>query len=130
MKKVRVFIQDCPPYNHTVLVCSGVTSSKQIEKVITTKKVLKWVKENGQVFADVLNNKKEALAINHDKFLILILKPYKNDWQFWDTLLHELNHIVFLLSEMKMLQTEMEAQAYLHEYLFREIRRKFLKNLD
>ena len=130
MKKVRVFIQDCPPYNHTVLVCSGVTSSKQIEKVITTKKVLKWVKENGQVFADVLNNKKEALAINYDKFLILILKPYKNDWKFWDTLLHELNHIVFCLSEMKMLQTEMEAQAYLHEYLFREIRRKFFKNLD
>ena len=127
MKKGIVFVQDCPPYSHNVLVCSGVTSSKQIEKVISTKKVLKWVKENGQVFADVLNNKKEALAINHDKFLILILKPYKNDWKFWDTLVHELNHIVFWLSEMKMLQTEMEAQAYLCEYLFREIRRKFLK---
>lgn len=126
-KKPIVFIQSCPPYSHTVLICSGVTSSKQIEKVTSTEKVLKWVKDNGQIFADVLNGKTEAMSVNHDKFLILILKPYKNKWIFWDTLVHELNHIVFWLSEMKMLEKEMEAQAYLQEYLFREIRRKFLK---
>ena len=124
MKKAKVFLQDIPPYEQNLLVCSGVTKSKQVMDFVTNKEVKQWVKDNGQKFADILNDKKQGYAINHDNFLILIIKPYKNHWDWYETLLHELNHIVFWITEAKSLQGEMEAQAYLQEWLFREIRRK------
>lgn len=54
----------------------------------------------------------------------LILKPYVNDWDFWETLLHELNHAVFRFARIKSFEEETELQARLQTFLFRDIRRK------
>ena len=58
---------------------------------------------------------------------VMWFPSYEDTWKFWECLLHETNHVVFSLARDKNMQDETEAQAYLHEYLFKHIRRKLQK---
>lgn len=55
---------------------------------------------------------------------VLRLRPFQDSWQWWETLIHELNHLVDGMAEAQAFEKEWEAKAYLQEYLFHEIRRK------
>ncbi len=58
--------------------------------------------------------------------LIIRLRPYRDSWDFWETLIHELSHAVDFIAERINIEKETEAKAYLQEFLFREIRRKLI----
>lgn len=58
-------------------------------------------------------------------YTLMWLKPFEDCWEFWETLIHELSHLVdFVLSDQKRMAKETEARAYQIEYLFRQVRRK------
>ena len=115
-----------------MIVCVGVEVKdlKDWIKKEATKEskadLLKWAGENSDFFDRVSEGKQLGYAICHSEknYLIMILQKYKDDWSYWECLVHELSHILDWIVEWKMLQGESEARAYLHEWLFREIRRK------
>lgn len=64
----------------------------------------------------------------HDGKSLLWLPHWKNDWEHWDTIVHEISHLIFeVMCKGKNMTVETEAQAYQLEYLFRAIRRKLWK---
>ena len=77
----------------------------------------KEIEEVGHMSGAVLNNIETKVPV------ILFMKNMKRDWYFWETLLHEITHIVHTLSRKGGFEDETEHKAYLTEYLFREIRR-------
>lgn len=64
------------------------------------------------------------------KAVVLLYFPeFEDNWEKWETLMHETHHLVHYLSKKKGFEEEPEAQAYLQEYIFRAIRRKLTFHL-
>lgn len=129
--KSQIFIQDIPPYRHSVLVCAGITAKQAVrfaKKNFKESRVFtEYFEKNKDLFDDVLSGKQLGYAAKHeDGYLLLILQRPDDTWKYWECLIHELSHILDWIVEMKMLQGETEARGYLHEYLFREIRRTLM----
>ena len=60
--------------------------------------------------------------LKEDKVRLMWIKDWKNDWNHWDTLNHEVNHLVEYESQDKSFTEEMEFKAYLQEGTFRKLR--------
>lgn len=121
----KVFIQPADPYGVDILVCAGVSHGRALKKIKNHSKGYEFIEEQGNIFRDVLSGKKMGTSIRSDEGYFCIVFPLVEDaWWYWELLIHELHHIVYWLAEVKLSPGEMEAQAYLQEYLFREIRRK------
>ena len=129
-KNPLIFIQPIDPYREDVVVACDIPQNeiiKWLKKQKIRKDFLDWVKTDKDVF-EVLK-KNEAVFCWNEKVRgnMIILKNYQDNWKFWETLMHEIHHLIFNISKRKMLSDEMEAQAYLFENLFHSIRRKLQK---
>lgn len=130
-----IFVQSIDPYRQDMLVVVGETLAKTKE----------WVnkhcsqEEKRKEFCELLDIRKECFdniesgenigmtfqgKKGNNKYLVLLLNKPQDVWDYWECLLHELSHILDWVCQWKMLETE--ARAYLHEWLFREIRRKIM----
>ena len=118
----KIFVQSTHIYRNDILVCVDATW-EDVTK-FAKPELIKKIEPYKNLFNEVLLGKQMGYAVNCDGWLFLILPKFKDNWDYWEVLIHELHHIVFYLSETKMLEKEMEAQAYLFEWLFRQIRRK------
>ena len=97
---------------------------KDFDFIAYEDEAIEWLKKEEQAFEIFkLNN---ALVAHNDGKFLLLLRKVRDDWDYWEILLHETHHITWYLAEGKMFQKEMEAQAYLQEYLFHAIRRKIM----
>ena len=132
MKKVKflknksVFLQDCGIYSNQIIVAiecekqdilNWLTKQERIKK-----EAIDWIKGENEAFE--IFNEMNALVAHNDGKLMLLLKKVEDDWDYLETLLHELNHVVWYIARDRRFRDEMEAQAYLQEYLFHSIRRK------
>lgn len=134
MKKPLIFVQDIDPYKHQMLVCVGATHAQTLQwlkKNKFTKESQEFFKTCGDIFDRVMSGRKAGMVKYGKKkgreYLIMVLPHFKGvlgTWDYWDTLLHETHHIVDWIADYAMLDGEMEAKAYLHEHLFRSIRRR------
>ena len=130
--KPLVFSQDIHPYRHEMLVCVGASADdakkwlKEFGKKGVKDDYLKFVNDSEQCFLDVSTGKHLGMAFAQlqSHYLVLLLPKPKDVWEYWESLLHELSHVLDWLCEWKMLIGETEARAYLHEWLFNQIRRK------
>ena len=132
MKKKNpiIFIQPIDPYKTDALIACDISQEeivKWLKKQKVRKDFLDWVETDKNTF-EVLE-KNMAIFCWNEKIRgnMIILKNYKDSWEFWETLMHEIHHLVFEMSKRKMMLEEMEAQAYLFEHLFHSIRRKLRK---
>ncbi|HDZ49601.1 MAG TPA: hypothetical protein ENH69_00085 [Candidatus Aerophobetes bacterium] len=137
MKKKKVpkkrrsfwFIQPAHPYKNDICIFVGMTW-EQVDKDfnVKDKSLKKFLETKKELFEEIMSGKMNGYKLRKDDtdHLFLILPPPKNNWEYWETLLHETAHLVQDLAYMKMLGGETEAQAYLHEHLFRSIRRKIM----
>ena len=134
-KKGIIFSQDIPPYRHEMLVCVGATQKEAIRwiKRFGVKSVksdyVGWLEKNEKLFTEISEGNQLGYAVaNLEKhYLVLILRKFEDNWSYWECLIHELSHILDWICDWKMLNGETEARAYLHEWLFREIRRELQK---
>ena len=122
-----LFIQDCGTYSNEILVGIGVNKKEVLvfaKKKRFKKDVIKWIEEDEDIFKIKELNK--GLFCYNDKAgcSILLLNPYSECWDYWETLIHEISHIVHKITKDKMMLHEDEAKAYLSDFLFRKIRRK------
>lgn len=131
--KLKVFSQDIAPYRKEILVSIGAETKDILDYV--NKKCTKQakkdfpeiIKQHRDLF-DRVKTEKNGYALHFVKdgrsYLILLLRKFEDTWVYWETLLHELSHIIDWVVEDCMLEKETEARAYLHEHLFNRIRRK------
>jgi hypothetical protein len=117
----KTFIQPIPPYGAELLVVSGY-DNKGLRAVLTRHKYPKEIIDNipadgRKIFATLYHS-----DIPERKY-VLHLSGYGRG-ELYDTLTHETNHLIYLISRWFGFEDEMEAQAYLQEWLHKEIRKK------
>lgn len=129
-----IFLQTHGTYQNETLVLVGVTIGEAIKfakRGRYKKDFVEWLIEVEQECKENGGLPSESGFFYYDKkkgYTTLWLNPFEDTWDFWETLIHELSHIVdFVLTEQKKMGPESEARAYHLEFLFREIRRKILR---
>lgn len=128
-KKTKIFTQDCGTYSDQILVICGATKKEThayLKNVKANKDFSEWVLNDFSEWENRTKAQNSALFCWNEKVegCVLFLRPLKDCWEYWETLMHECHHATLHLAKKKMFQDEMENQAYLFEYLFRSIRRK------
>lgn len=124
----QYFLQPTYQWRKDIFVCTGL-SAKQMLAKIKTYKPKQWIIDHA-----VAKQEQWKTAIDsgcafvsceptHHAFFVR-LREYEDTWEFWETLLHELNHLVDMMGENQNFNDETEAKAYLQEFLFKEIRQK------
>lgn len=128
-KKSTIFIQDWGTYQNETLVVVGKTAKETIrwcKKIKVNKKFLEWLENNlekHEVHSKERND--PAFFMFGETNSVLFLEPYKDSWNYWETLIHETMHMVdYVLSALRLMEKETEARAYQQEYLFHSIRKK------
>lgn len=134
-KKEIIFVQEYGTYTNQLLVLVGIEDKKKIfdylKKVKAEAGFSKWVLEDFDGWKEDIKKKNMALFCRNDTVegTVLVLRSYEDTWEYWECLMHEIHHIVQHLAKIKGMFEEVEAQAYLFEFLFRSIRRK-LQGVD
>lgn len=111
---------------HTDIIIACLNKGEDICKHLNRKKnkeLSDWMKK----FVDKIPTPEGSGAMifcpKTNKPLILFLKNRSRDWDFYGTLMHEINHIVYHLARNLKFEDEPEFQAYLTESLFTDFRR-------
>jgi hypothetical protein len=95
-----------------------------MKKLKLNKKTIEAFSEHKKEYDEKwMNGDYTAFVWKHDSRTLLWFLHWKNDWQHWDTLIHEVSHLVHDVFKEKEMADEDEAIAYQTEFLFREIRR-------
>jgi hypothetical protein len=128
MKKLKyTFTQFCETFEIEIVCFIGLDYEdilKEVNKKLYNNEFKECIKKDGTLEKYI---EKDLGFFTHYKdkgFMTLWMKEYKDEWDFYEILLHELHHGVHIISESRGFMDEMEAKAYLFQYLFREIRRK------
>lgn len=130
-RKPLIFVQDFGTYTNEMLVLVGVENKKEVftylKRIKAKVDFSKWVLEDFDSWKERIEEKKQkGLFCWNDEVegTVLLLRPFEDTWEYWEVLLHEIHHAVDYLVKNNLMEKEIEAQAYLFEYLFRSIRRK------
>lgn len=110
------------------LIVACLDKPENIHKMLNmkaNKEASDWLKDSVSDFQMPLLGDGGALIFNPEtkKPLILYMKNKERTWEFWDTLIHETHHLVYVTSEFIGFKSEIEHQAYFMETVFRQIRR-------
>lgn len=133
-KKIRPakqgWTQSTHQWNKDIFVCTGY-SAKEIVGAIKKQKAVKWMVEfveKEQTGWQKLIDANCAFVSAEEKHcaMVLRLRAFTDSWDFWETLIHEISHVVDMMAENQAFEKETEARAYLAEHLFHEIRRRLL----
>lgn len=115
-------------FGDVMVVCSGASHKDVVayaKKNKFRKDLLEYIEGEHELFEMAKTNDNGRFAYNTKvRGLFLVLLNYQDCWDFWEFLIHELNHAVFRFAQIKGMEEESEGQARLQEYLFRKIRRK------
>src|SRR5690349_16688405 len=118
------FIQGCGTYTNQILVCVGYKAAEitALMKRLKLDKgaVAEFEKDHQETDRFFGGTHSGACWVN-DGRVVMWFPEFRDDWDFWECLIHETNHVVFHIAKLKNMQDETEGQAYLQEYLFRRI---------
>lgn len=130
------WIQGWGTYSAETLVCIGGYTHDEVVKI------MKKIKAKENIIAEFNKNKKEhdekwlngsndGVLWHHESATLLWIKSWNNTWDNFDTLVHEVSHMVdIVMRDGKKMEGETEACAYQTEYLFKNIRRKIVERMN
>ena len=126
--KHKLFFFPVPIYDREICVIVGMNHAQAVsaaKKQKCTKsfmEALNW--ETAKEHCDeVMEGKTQGAAVRSNDRYFLFLRPYENNWKYFDTLNHECFHITQFMSEILKIWDEVEPPAYLHSWLFTKLRR-------
>lgn len=128
--KKKLFFLNVPIYEREICVIVGMTHEEVIasaKKQKCTKSFMKAL-DDDQVkeFCESICEKDGVLGaayrINDQKFFLFV-RPHSNDWEYLDILNHECFHLTQFMGHRLKLWDDVEAPAYLHQWLFKKLRR-------
>ena len=129
------FFLDVPIYEGQVAVIVGMTHKEVVAKTKRLKcnesfmKALcdeDTVEMCRRVYDPECETQGVAMQRNGTHFF-LVLGRYQNDWSYLDVLNHECFHLTQYISQKYTMWDYLEPPAYLHSFLFRELRKKLSK---
>lgn len=129
MKKKFIFVQDSGHLGSSFVVCSGY-DKKEVLKFIKKKFVKEYYEKAKELidgYYDSDETKHYVAEVYHSDnkpYILRFKRKVEDSWETWETLIHEITHVVDFYSTRGGFENEPENRAYLMEYLFREIRRK------
>lgn len=127
MKKKVLYLQEISPFNDWFIVECGKTR-REIEAFAKKHFTNDTLKRFRNSLDGSFSNEKDTNGRVHydtsNTVWVLEFKEIRDDWKFYDTLLHEVVHIVDIVSRRFSIENEFEFRAYLTENLFRSIRKK------
>lgn len=120
--------QSIHPYRKEIFVCTGFSAKEMLSaiKEIGAKKwFLDYTVEREKDWQEMIDANYAFVSQEkqHGAF-VLRLRRFEDTWEFWECLIHELNHLGRFLAVSVAATEESEAQAYTQEWLFHQIRRK------
>lgn len=130
--KKALFTQSYGTYTDEILVIVGDITKNELfaylKKVNAHVNFSKWVLNDFPKWQERIKNQNSGLFCwnNEVSGCVLVLREAYDAWEYWETLMHEVHHIVDDFKNKKGLEKEPEAQAYLFEYLFHSLRRKLM----
>lgn len=87
------------------------------------KKTSKWLAKHAGTFPHPGDHSNGCIIKCEDDYPILLwIRHRKHDWKFYETIMHEVNHIVEGLARFYKFENEFEFKAYLTTYIFKKIR--------
>ncbi len=120
--------QDWGTFFGTMMVCSGWKDYTEVKEFLKKKKYTEWLKAMECKPEEFNTNHFSKWAVQHTKkeqeitYQLLWLKDWKPDLEHYKILAHELLHAVqFCMKDFLDPNTEIEAIAYQHSYLFEHI---------
>lgn len=126
-----MFEFDVPVYERWIAVFVGLTHDEAVAEAKKQKyskefiESLNW--EGAKTVCDNVMNESQtegAVCRVNDSHFFMFLKPFRNDWLYYDCLNHEVFHITQYMSKILTIWDDDEPPAYLHSWLFKGIRRK------
>lgn len=126
--KKKLFFFSVPIWDREICVIVGLTYKEAIsaaKKQKCTKNFIECMESDFVKDRDFWTEKRvdgEAMRVNPENYFIL-LRPYKNDWKYLDTLSHECFHLVQFMGHSLNFWDNTEPPAYLHQFLFAELRK-------
>lgn len=124
-KKHQIFIQGWGTLNNETLVCVGCEHKEVIAFAKKNKikaEAITWLEHHFSTLPE--HPSTTGYTISDVSGTFLWLREYEDSWDYWETLIHEISHMLDFVFEDRKMTKETEARAYQHEYLFRQIRRK------
>jgi len=120
--KKFAFLQDWGTYGNETLVIVGMDAEEIIKHI--QRKGFNFTAGFPASLRRVFKaTSVSARCVFEEGRSILWLPSWKDDWENWETLMHEIVHLIHrCLCINKHMDEEDEAQAYQMEYLFRAIR--------
>lgn len=126
----QYWLQSTHQYRKDVFVCAGLSAAEMvraIKKYKPKKYVLDFLAEHEEGWHEIIEKGCAFVSMEGTHGCLFIrLREYEDTWEFWGTLIHELSHLLDMISEQMAWEKETEARAYLQEYLFQTIRRKLM----
>lgn len=130
--KKQHWIQPTYQWRKDILVTSGC-SPKEIlviaKKYKAQPHVIRFIEDSQKRWEEMINGAgvNAFAAMEEERGIFVIRMPdYEDTWDFWETLIHELHHVVEFMAGRLKFENEVESKAYLHEFLFRNMRKKFM----
>lgn len=128
----KLFFFEVPIYEQDVCVVVGMTHKEAVQaakKQKCTKSFMEALNlESAVELCDKVADKEtetEGAAVKvNTNVLFLFLQPYKDDWKYLDCLNHECFHITQFMSHTLTIWDDTEPPAYLHTWMFKNLRRK------
>lgn len=127
------YLQNWGTYSNQTFVCIGMNHQEitdAFKKLKSKPAVINaWIRDKEKLLPQLTMSDGGLTWRDEESCVTLLWFPtWKNDWQHWDSLLHETYHLVYFgLLEQRLMNKEEDAFAYQQEYLFREIRRTLWK---
>lgn len=127
MKKSKkfAFIQGWGTYSNETLVVVGMGAEEIINYLHKNDFSFSsdFTEQLRQSFKDDEDDPPSGRCVFDEGRSMLWLPSWKDDWENWETLMHEIVHLIHRgLCINKFMSKEDEAQAYQMEYLFRNLR--------
>lgn len=123
---MKIYLQPIAILNTNLIILCCKTNKEANKLIQGHKEIGKYIKR------DLSNIDIEGVAgklfyhINTSQPLLLFVKDTKKDWNFYGTLVHELNHAVYYFMKSIGTKDETEFEARLQEMLFKEIRKSLI----
>lgn len=126
MKKKEIklcWIQDSGVYDHDTFIFIGHTKDEVL------KKLKKYTDTEGvrQMILDEEKSDFAGVVFEHNNRRVLWMPVMKDKWKYFDYLMHEVHHLTLMLGKQFGFSDELEASAYLFNYLFKAIRKRIYK---
>ncbi len=126
----QAWLQQTHQWRKDIFVSTGYSAKeivRGIKKMHAVKWMVDWIEKEEADWQKIIDAGCAFVSMEPKHgALILRLRNYQDTWEFWETLIHELNHVVDGMADNIKFEKEWEARAYLQEYLFHEIRRKLI----